>query len=360
MLSVFRAGHAQRGQTLPVWAFGSLSALVMLVMVLDYGSALRWQVRAQNAADAAARGLLSAQTVQWNETTSLLHAAAVEEYRIRFLLRDIDEVIGAPGQGGQGGCNQNTDSSDPQSCDAMYLNLRAQYLDAVQRYTNDVLVLNRVSSPTQSDQIQQIQSALAQYQANCGAANGGDCAFKYTLVAAKPRNDNYVEDVYADCCAFVVGGSTNGHPKTDLQPLKLEVVTCATVNSLIPSFFTFTAPTFKAIGRAAATSIQSTQEFAYVGSIINPTTGSVFQPSEYPESSIGSAALSDNDANYRIDYGGNPDNPFNQGNPAQSDGKYGFTYVPSDQGLLMATGWWSAMAIKPFSGNLNMGKIGCN
>ncbi len=347
--------HAQRGQTLPVWAFGSLSALVMLVMILDYGSALRWQIRAQNAADAAARGLLAAQTVQWNETNSLLHAAAVEEYRIRFILRDIDEVVG-----GSGGCNTHSDQSDAKSCDAMYINLRGQYLDAVQRYTSDVLLLNRVSKPTQSDEITQIQNALAQYQVNCGAVNGGDCAFKYTLISATPRNNNYLEDVYADCCAFVVGGSTSGHPKTDLQPLQIEIAACATVPSMIPSFFTFTAPTFKAIGRAAATSIQSTQEFEYTGSINDPSTGNVFQPSEFPEATNGSAALSNNDPNYRIDYGGNPDNPYNQGNPAHSDGKYGFTYVPSDQGLLVATGWWSAMAIKPFAGTLNMAAVACS
>ncbi len=348
--------HGQRGQTLPVWAFGSLSVLVMLVMVLDYGSALRWQIRAQNAADAAARGLLAAQTVQWNQTTSILHAAAVEEYRIRYLIRDIDEVVYD-----QGGCLPEPDTTpDPQSCDQMYVNLRGQYLDAVQRYTADVLLLNRVSTPTQSDQITEIKNALAQYQANCGAANGGDCAFKYTLVAAVPRNNNYLEDVYADCCAFVVGGGTNGNPKTDLQPLQVEIVACSTVTSMIPSFFTFKAPTFKAIGRAAATSIQSTQEFEYTGSILNPTTGAVFQPSEFPETTTGTPAFPNNDPNYRIDYGGNPDNPYNQGNPAQSNGKYGFTYVPSDQGLLIATGWWSAMPIKPFSGTLNMGAIACN
>ena len=54
-------------------------------------------------------GDIAAQTVQWNETNSLLHAAAVEEYRMRFILRDIDEVVGS-----SGGCNKSTTSSDPQ------------------------------------------------------------------------------------------------------------------------------------------------------------------------------------------------------------------------------------------------------
>jgi len=351
---MLKATHAQRGQTLPIWAFGSLSVLVLLVMVLNYGNMIRWQMRAQNAADAAARGILAAQTSQWNQTSMLLHAATVEEYRIRYLVNDLNEVIN-----GSGGCNDKADQNDKKSCDGMYLNLRSQYLDAVSRYTSLVQLMNRVSTPTQQDQITTLKAALAQYQANCGQPNGGDCAFTYTVIAASPRNDSYVENVYADCCAFVIGGGTHGSPKTDLSPLQVEVVACANVPSAVPSFFTFTAPGFAAIGRAAATSIMSTQEFLYAGSIINPTTNNVFQPTEYPESSDGSAALKDNDANYRIDYGGNPDNPLNQGNPATSDGKYGFTYQPKDEGLLVATGWWTSMPIRPFSGALTTGQFAC-
>ncbi len=91
--------NAQRGQTFPVWAMGSLSLLVLVACVVNYGNMLVWQFRAQNAADAAARGMLSAQTSQWNQTMSLLHAAAVEEYRIRYILRDLDEVAN-----NEGGC----------------------------------------------------------------------------------------------------------------------------------------------------------------------------------------------------------------------------------------------------------------
>jgi hypothetical protein len=342
-----------------VWAFGSLSVLVLFVMVLNYGSMIRWQMRAQNAADAAARGILAAQTSQWNQTTEVLHAATVEEYRIRYLLNDLLEVIN-----NNGGCNDDPDTiPDPQSCDQMYMNLRGQYFDAVKRYTADVALMNRVSSPTQQDQITQMTAALAQYQANCGQANGGDCAFQYTLIAAKPRQNSYLENVYADCCAMIVGGGTQGHPNNNLTPLQIEVVTCAKVPSMIPSFWKFTAGAqpFTAVGRAGATSIMATQEFMYVGSILNPTTGKVFQPSEYPESNNGSAVFTaTNDTNYRIDYGGNPDNPWNFGNPAISNPKFGsFVYTPKDQGLLVGTGWWSAMPMKAFSGKLNPNKYAC-
>jgi len=349
--------HSQRGQTFPVWAMGSLSCMVLLTIVLNFGNMLTWQFRAQNAADSAARGLLAAQTTQWNQTLTALHAAAVEEYRIRNILRDLDEVVN-----GEGGCNPKTDESDKKSCDGMYEALRGQYLDAVARYTADVTIVNRVATPNQTTQIANMQAALLQMQKSCGTASGVDCGFKYALVGTSTRNDGYLEDVYADCCSFVVGGGTSGNPKADLTPMNVEVTACANVPSLVPSFFNFHAPQFYAIGRAAATSIMANQEFMYVGSIVNPTSGKVFQPAEFPEGSNGDAVLDKgNDGYYRIDYGGNPDNPWNHGNPANSDGKASFTYAPGNAGLLAATGWWGAMPIPTFKGQLAVGvQFQCN
>jgi Putative Flp pilus-assembly TadE/G-like len=342
--------NGQRGQSIPIWAFGTLSALVLLAMALNYGSTLRWQIRAQNAADAAARGMLAVQTSQWNETIATVHAAAIEEYRLRNIMSDLLDVIQ-----GSGGCDSKAGDTGPTTCGAMYANLRQNYLDSLQRYTNDVLLLNRVDYPSQTDQIAQIKAALALYQSDCGTIKGGDCAFNYTLVASAPRQDSYVENVYADCCAFVVGGDTTGNPKTDLSPLELEVVACANVQPAFPSFFKFTPQPYQAIGRAAATSIMGTQEFMYVGSLYDPVTNVVFQGSEFPESATNTAVLSGDDPSYRIDYGGNPNDPYNDGNPAVSDGKWGFTYTPQDPGFLAATGWWESMAIKPFSGQLQSG-----
>ncbi|MBV9271290.1 MAG: hypothetical protein JO165_09350 [Candidatus Eremiobacteraeota bacterium] len=346
-------GHYERGQTLPMWAFGTLMALVLIAVSMTYAQTLRWQLRAQNAADAAARGLLASQTSQWNETTSTLHAAAVEEYRIRYLMNDLLEVVR-----GSGGCDNVAGHTGSGTCGAIYSTLRQRYLDAVTRYTADVQLLQQVSHASQSDQVKAMQAALDVYQdpSHCNTAAGGDCAFKYTLIASQPRKDSYLEDVYSDCCAFVVGGSTSASPKDDLAPLKIEVVACASVTPVMPTFFNFKPQPFQAIGRAAATSIMTTQEFLYVGSIVNNATTKVLQSAEFPESTSNtSLGFAGDDANYRIDFGGNPSNTDNNGNPATSDGKFGFVYTPRDQGLLAATGWWQSMPIKPFSGALQSG-----
>ncbi|MGH7736793.1 MAG: pilus assembly protein TadG-related protein [Candidatus Tyrphobacter sp.] len=389
--------NGQRGQTFPIWSFGTLTVLTMLALSLSYGQMIRWQMRATNAADAAARGMLSIQTTQWNETEAALQASAVEEYRLRLTMNDLLEVIR-----GNGGCNDNgasnlsggsqqqyddpsrnpepfwhgggnpTPSPSPapsasptagptpnaQSCVTIYQTLRQNYLDSLTRYTNDVAVLGRLSTPTWATQVAQIKAALTQYQANCGTPSGGDCAFDYTLVEVTPRPTTYLEDVYADCCSFVVGGGTSGDPKLDLTPAEVEVVACAKTTPWVPSFWHWSGGPVDVVGRAAATSIMASQEFMYVGSLVNPAsaTGAVFQPSEYPDSATGSAlGFSSGDEYYRIDYGGNPNDAYNSGNPAVSNGQSGFMYQATNPGLEVADGFWSTMAIKPFAGVLTPG-----
>lgn len=341
--------NAQRGQTLPIWAFGTLSVLTLLALALSYGQMISWQMRAMNAADAAAKGMLSVQTTQWNETEAALHAAAVEEYRLRITMNDLLEVIH-----GDGGCS----SSTTPSCATLYANLRQNYLDELSRYTADVAIVGRISAPTFSEQVSEIQTALQQYQAKCGTPEGGDCAFNYTLVSATPRPTTYLEDVYADCCNMVVGGGTSGNPKLDLQPLEIEIVACATITPWVPNFWNWTGGAVNVVGRAAATSIMDTQEFMWVGSLVDPAsaTNAVFQSSEFPESSNNQAVgFTNDDQYYRLDFGGNPNNTYNPGDPSTSDGSGGYTYSASYPGLYVADGWWTAMPIAPFAGKLTPG-----
>jgi hypothetical protein len=354
-MKCFASRENQRGQTLPLWAFGTMTVLVMLAYALAYGTMVQWHIRAQNAADAAAQGLLTAQTSQWNQTIMTLHAAAIEEYRLRYIIKDLVQVMR-----GAGGCDNSGTASD---CGVMYGQLRQAYLDSLQRYSTDITLLARINNPTFTDDESAISGALSLYQTNCGSVNGGDCAFDYTLMQpVGNRANTYLENVYADCCGFTVGGGTSSDPKQDLQPMEIEVVACAQVPWPIPSLFNFTPPTYNVVGRAAATPIMVTQEFMYVGSVVNPdsATNAVFQPSEFPETGYGSAAITaSNDQNYRIDYGGNPDDVYNNGNPASSNGVAAFTYQASNMGLEVADGFWGSMAIQPFEGNISSGSFTC-
>ena len=115
-----------RGQTLPIWSFGIAGALVLAFAAMQYGDTLRWQVRAQNAADAAASAALSVQTQSWNQQLSLVYAASLEEWRIRHLLTGMQAAAyGDPGCAASG-------------CQATFDALKTEYMRAVARYTKDV------------------------------------------------------------------------------------------------------------------------------------------------------------------------------------------------------------------------------
>ena len=326
-----------RGQTLPIWALGIAAALVLAFAAMQYGEVLRWQVRAQNAADAAATAALSAQTRTWNQQLALVYAAAVEEWRIRHLLTGMQAA--AYGDSGCGG-----------SCQTSFDALKREYMRAVARYTTDVQLINRTSQYTIGQAEADAQSMVQQLQANCGAAAGGDCGFSYTVVRVQPRIAP-VNDVEQDGGAWVINNpGVPANVKIDYTPAQIEIVTCAKIAPVVPSFLNFQPPTFTAIGRAAATSAMVTQEWSQPGYITDPRTGKVFQPIEQ-YGPAGSPSGPNGWNWFAVNFGGNPARAFPKYNAyAESVGGPEFSAV---------TGWWNTVPMKPFTGRLDMASVAC-
>ena len=329
--------RGSRGQTLPIWSLGIAAALVLAFAAMQYGEVLRWQVRAQNAADSAATAALSAQTQTWNQQLSLLYAASVEEWRIRHLLTGLQAAAYK-----DPGCSAS-------GCSAAFTQLRSEYLRAVARYTTDVQLINRTSQYTQAQAANDAAALVQQLQKNCGQANGGDCGFTYNVVRVQPRTP--LNDVEQDGGAWVINNpGTPATVKSDYVPVQLEIVTCAKVAPIVPSFLNFQPPTFTAIGRAAATSAMVTQEWLQPGFQLNPRTGKSFQPVE--QYALGAAATGPNGWNwFAINFGGNPATAFPKWD----------AYAERVNGpeFSAVTGWWNTVPIKPFAGQLDTGALGC-
>ena len=199
---MFLTRHS-RGQTLPIWAMGIAAALTLAFAAIQYGEVLRWQVRAQNAADAAAVAALSVQTQTWNQQLALVYAASVEEWRIKNLLNALQAAAYA-----DPGCRNG--GSD---CQAGFDALRQQYYRAVQRYTTDVQLVNRTAHYTFDQAQADAKAIVASLQTNCGAAIGGDCAFTYNVVSVAPRPT--VNDV--EQSARRVGGQQRHHGRGEAR-----------------------------------------------------------------------------------------------------------------------------------------------
>ncbi|HEX3550459.1 MAG TPA: pilus assembly protein TadG-related protein [Candidatus Elarobacter sp.] len=329
--------RASRGQTLPIWSMGIAAALVLAFASLQYGEVLRWQIRAQNAADAAASAALSAQTQTWNQQLALVYAAGVEEWRIRNLLTGLQAAAY-----NDPGCQPN--------CSAAFTALRNEYMRSVQRYTVDVQLVNRTSQYTLAEAQSDARALVTQLQTKCGQANGGDCAFSYNVVNVEQRATS-LNDVEQDGGAWVINNpGVSATVKPDYTPAQIEIVVCANVAPIVPSFLGFQAPTFTAIGRAAATSAMVTQEWIQPGYLVNPQTGAPFQPVESYAS--GTSGTGPNGWNwFTINFGGNAAKAF-----PKSDAYAEKVNAPEFSAV---TGWWNTIPIKPYSGALNMGSVAC-
>lgn len=330
----------QRGQVLPVWIFGIFAMLVLTYFLIGYANVVRWQVRAQNAADAAAQAILALQTQQFNQMTMLLYASDVEEYRVRRLLNGM--LLAAHGQGGCGG-----------QCDAVYQTLRPQFLKAVQRYTNDVIATNRVTANVNFDTIAADAAALLGRLTDadaCSSQTGGDCAFTYRLVDMHPRTAG-LENVEMDALGLLKPSFSvhTGAATVNAElfaPAQVEVAVCARVPSILPAFFGLAQQPYYAIGRAAATAVMVEQDWLQPGQVVNPITGSVFQPDEQYVGPFGTGYDW-----YGVDFGGNTTQAYESYNV--------FAAALASDEFSAQLGWWNSIPIAPYTGATDAAALGC-
>ncbi|MDQ2908825.1 MAG: Tad domain-containing protein [Candidatus Eremiobacteraeota bacterium] len=389
----------QRGQVLPMWAMGTIATLVLTFLALNYANAVRFQVRAQNAADSAAQAVVAIQAERWNLMTETLYASNVEEYRMRrmldAMLLSINYSGGCSAKTGYIGNNpypggnelafnfplEPTKSNpyltteffakftDEGTCSRAYTDFHSQFTRSFNRYTNDIKYLNDVTALATYDNWQKdANSLLVTLATDCNGvsataktlhADGGDCAFKYTMPGSGYRTG--LASVAEDAQKILVPGlksRSTVYPddyenKQLFAPVKVDIVTCRIVPPLIPSFGPFKLKPTYAIGRAAATNVQIEQDWFDPGALDDPlrAPGVVFQPPEpYTQSSADDTGQSSSAYDwYNVDYGGNPTTAYSA---------YGVFAAPVTTDELSARfGWWNAIPVTPFAGPVDPAKV---
>lgn len=343
--------HAQRGQALPMTVFGIVAMLIFAYFALDFGNGIRWQMRAQNAADSAAQAVLSLQTQNFNEMTAVLYATAVEEFRIRRLLNGI--VLAEYNAGGCAPDPAPAPGVDVPACDAVFAGLRDQYQKAVARYTHDIVILNRITATMNYANVAADSRTLVQgLNDNCNARAGGDCNFKYN-VSLGTRDDT--QTVEMDALGILkpslgrLTGPSGVNPLL-FAPLKVEVDVCTTVKPVMPGLFNYHPAAYHAIGRGAATAVMMEQDWMQPGIIVNPfSSGKPFQPAE---TFVNGVVHPDGYDWYNLNFGGNA----TAANSVQNFYRAGlFTDEFSAQ-----LGWWSSIPIHSWTGPQNDAALGCS
>ncbi len=266
MNATLRRLETQRGQTMPFWVLASITTLVLTFFLYNYANTVRWQIRAQNAADSAAVALLGQDAAAANSVTTLLYALNIQEVRVRSVENAMQSLIFQGDLSGGGTCSGFSGLiTSTSACLGNVATLASAYASDTTAYANLLTQLQSFAGQI-SDLVGNSTSAnnlLGVLFASGTNPTGGagciklntDCSFKYTAtVSVLTAGAPVVADVYA----------------------------CRAVTSLESGFLGISSAnsTFYAIGHARVTLAPLSQGAFSPGSAVDPGTGNVFQAAQ--------------------------------------------------------------------------------
>ncbi len=210
-----RARQSERGQTIPFWLFTVLMVFALMFFLINYANTIRWQIRAQNAADSSAVAKISQDAALLNSTTILLYALDLQNLKLSGTLASVENLLGGK-----------------TSCGLVGIGCVGNLLNVV---TNTVQALNQL--PQILNQAVSAEGQLANLASNpLGTLNGltsascvklsTDCAFAYTTV---------------------VTPFPNGAPPLTVQ---IDEYTCRKITNVAAAFLHIGSP-FYAVGHAS-------------------------------------------------------------------------------------------------------------
>jgi hypothetical protein len=264
--------HRERGQTLPLWTLGALACLSMALFLINYANLIRWQVRAQNAADSVSSASLSPIATYYNDLTMAVYAANVAEFRLRYLDQAIVNNLNALG------CSAAT-----AQCDADYDYLVRAYDNAQAAYVGAAGLV--IALGEGQDNVTQFQAAsTGAWQAIVpGQAQGAD------FLDCGDGDDTYKVCTANTDTAFTyypldVGGITgvNGVTGSDVgigEPNTIDAAACVDIPLVATGFLKLPNKTFRAVGRSALGLIPISETISAVNALA-PSGGSAYQPNE--------------------------------------------------------------------------------
>jgi Flp pilus assembly protein TadG len=263
--------HHQRGQTIPFWVFAAITSIVLTFFIINYTNSVRWQIRAQNAADAAALATISGDASLMNQRTLTEYAAAYDEYRLRSVIYSIINAANgdgiSPTQSAPGAVTSTCDPSIAADdtgidCDNAYDQEPFFYDQALQQYVLVTQELENLIAPSPPPIVTPAPSGGATPMPVPTPPKGSMAAAAFSLV----QSHQYCWDqptapkpgVFD--CAFFYNADIS---RTGLDSAEIvDVVACRNVTQQSPLLFKgLLASQFQVVGHAAATLTLITKPF---------------------------------------------------------------------------------------------------
>lgn len=272
-----RRGDGERGQTLPFWVVTVLLALGLVFFVFNYANTMRWQIRAQNAADSAAVTLLASDAQAANSMSTLLYALSLQDFKLSTINSTMVNLL-----------TNNTVCVLQNPCSQNLTALLGQYTNYVNEMPQLAAGLTTFTSSLRNGSLSD-QLGLAGRSNPSGYAN----SFLNTLLTG----DTCV-NVLTDCSE----GFRYSVAVVTTVPLVVDVIACKTVPTLAAGFLKLPTTSFKAVGRATVglSPLNSTTNAGTMVQGLNGVNGIV------PQIPLGGAGLglgSINLANFTVSTG---------------------------------------------------------
>jgi hypothetical protein len=248
-------GHLSRGQTMPFWVLAIVLSLGLALFVMNYTNTVRWHIRAQNAADAAALTTIAADANLSNQQTTAQYALAVDEYRLRAI---INSMINAANS--VGGCEPANDDTGT-DCDNAYDQEPEAYDKALGEYQAALSYAEGLrNAPPPAPMPMPSGSAGTPMPLPSAPANSAAPA-AFSLAASNTNCwDEATGKAVFDCAFFYTANPDL--KQTGLGSAEyVDVVACRSVTQMSPLVFNG-ATTFMAEGRSAATLYGVTETFS--------------------------------------------------------------------------------------------------
>jgi hypothetical protein len=258
---------------------------------MNYTNTVRWHIRAQNAADAAAIAAIAGDASLMNQRTIAQYAAALDEYRLRSIIYSMINAANSVGLSPtQSTPGKLTSTCDPSiaaddtgtDCDNAYDQQPFYYDAALAQYvlvTQELEYLIKPSPPplvTPAPSASGVATPMPVPSAPAGSMAGSAFSLvqsnQYCWDKTSPRSPGVFD------CAFYYNAdiSRTGNGSSEVA----DVVACRNVTAQAPLIFGgLLASQFQAVGHAAATLQPVTQTFS-PGVSTDPTTGKVYAPPE--------------------------------------------------------------------------------
>jgi hypothetical protein len=283
MMKTMKRRHASRGQVIPIWTLAVLGSLALTIFMVNYASVMRWQIRAQNAADTAAESAVVASAEGFNELELTMYTTSVAELRLRYLNQALlNNLEGL-------GCANTT------ACETDYNSLVAEFQNAIQTYDDSTQALTWLGQNVNDRYLDSSNGAfetITGYQYPDGRQDAMCVTKGVTCVNQTDQAFTYTP---LDIDAGDVGFGT---------PNSAEVAACKTVKFSSPKILGLaTGSSFRAVGVGAFT-ITSIPERFNPGAlgVVGSTNGGAYQPVEQ--------WATDHNSFYQVDYSGLTDTVF--------------------------------------------------